>query len=196
MTAREIRAANTPYVDPDVVARNKRETEEVRSRTRRNCVRWTLPAKPLALTWTRINAPRFVLSTTPDRQPWHLPICHDLIHLGSGRIEAPDAEIQRVDGFVSRAQGLTGSQILEAQSGNRVGAQRERLSKQYAEIDEIVNGTTGPEGIEAMRAAIKAALESSPQAASVARPVQSPPNLGDNSSSVLHRNMHLNCMAQ
>jgi hypothetical protein len=42
-------------------------------------------------------------------------------------------------------------------------------------IDEIVNGTTGPEGIEAMRAAIKAALESSPQAAPVARPVQSTP---------------------
>jgi len=42
-------------------------------------------------------------------------------------------------------------------------------------IDEIVNGTTGPEGIEAMRAAIKAALESSPQAAPVARPVQSAP---------------------
>ena len=42
-------------------------------------------------------------------------------------------------------------------------------------IDEIVNGTTGPEGIETMRAAIKAALESSPQAAPAPRPVQSAP---------------------
>jgi hypothetical protein len=42
-------------------------------------------------------------------------------------------------------------------------------------IDEIVNGTTGPEGIEAMRAAIKAALESSPQADPAPRPVQSAP---------------------
>ncbi len=42
-------------------------------------------------------------------------------------------------------------------------------------IDEIVNGTIGPEGIETMRAAIKAALESSPQAAPAPRPVQSAP---------------------
>jgi hypothetical protein len=42
-------------------------------------------------------------------------------------------------------------------------------------IDEIVGSTMGPEGIEAMRASIKAALESSPQAAPVARPVQSAP---------------------
>ncbi len=42
-------------------------------------------------------------------------------------------------------------------------------------IDEIVGSTMGPEGIETMRAAIKAALESSPQAAPVARPVQSAP---------------------
>jgi hypothetical protein len=42
-------------------------------------------------------------------------------------------------------------------------------------IDEIVGSTMGPEGIETMRAAIKAALESNPQAAPVARPVQSAP---------------------
>jgi len=107
MTPEKIRAANTPYVDP-TLSRGISVRRRSQSRTRRNCVRWTLPAKPLALTWTRINAPRFVLiHNYPTGSPVaSAPSAMTSSTLGSGELKPQTPKIQRVERFCIRAQGL------------------------------------------------------------------------------------------
>jgi hypothetical protein len=93
MTPEKIRAANTPYVDPDVVARNKRETEK--SKQDEKELRGMDAARKAACPHIDQNQRSSIrlVHNFPDRQPRGIcPICHDLITPREWRIGPPDAE--------------------------------------------------------------------------------------------------------
>jgi hypothetical protein len=92
MTPEKIRAANTPYVDPAKVARDKRETEK--SKQDEKELRAMDAARKAACPHLDQNQRSSIrlIHNYPDRQPRGIcPICHDLITPREWRIEAPDA---------------------------------------------------------------------------------------------------------
>ncbi len=93
MTPEKIRAANTPYIDPAVVARNKRETEK--SKQDEKELREAEAARKAACPHLDQNSRPSVrlIHNWPDRQPRGIcVICHDIIFPRHWEILAPDAE--------------------------------------------------------------------------------------------------------
>jgi hypothetical protein len=93
LTPEKLRDATKPYVDPDVVARNKRETEK--SKADEKELRAMDAARKAACPHldksgrTSIN----LVHNFPDRQPRGIcVICQDLIHPQMWVVDAPDAE--------------------------------------------------------------------------------------------------------
>jgi len=118
MTPEKIRAANTPYRDPAIEARNKRETEK--SKADEKELRAMEAARKAAcphLDQNQRSSIRLV-HNYPDRQPRGIcPICHDLIHPREWRIDAPDAENPKGRAVLYPAhKDYRAVEILEAQS--------------------------------------------------------------------------------
>src|SRR5712691_13097939 len=93
MTPEKIRAANTPYVDPAVVARNKRETEKSKQDERE--LRAAEAARKAACPHLDQNSRPSVrlVHNFPDRAPRGIcVICQDIIFPRHWEILAPDAE--------------------------------------------------------------------------------------------------------
>jgi hypothetical protein len=93
LTTEKIREANKPYVNPDVVARNKRETEK--SKADEKELRAMDAARKAACPHMDQNQRSSIrlIHNYPDRQPRGIcPICHDIIFPRHWEILAPDAE--------------------------------------------------------------------------------------------------------
>jgi hypothetical protein len=118
MTPEKIRAANTPYVDPDVVARNKRETEK--SKADEKELRAMDAARKAACPHMDQNQRSSIrlIHNYPDRQPRGIcPICHDLITPREWVIGPPDAENPKGKAvLVDAHKDYRTVEILESQS--------------------------------------------------------------------------------
>jgi hypothetical protein len=119
MTPEKIRAANTPFVDPAKVARDKRETEK--SKQDEKELRAMDAARKAACPHLDQNQRSSIrlIHNYPDRQPRGIcPICHDLITPREWVIGPPDAENPKGRAYLQDAhKDYRIVQILESQSG-------------------------------------------------------------------------------
>ncbi len=119
MTPEKIRAANTPYRDPAIEARNKRETEK--SKQDEKELREAEAARRAACPHLDQNSRPSVrlIHNFPDRAPRGIcVICQDLITPKMWVIGPPDAENPKGRAYLQEAhKDFRIVQILEAQSG-------------------------------------------------------------------------------
>jgi hypothetical protein len=118
LTPEKIRDATKPYVDPDVVARNKRETEK--SKADEKELRAMDAARKAACPHMDQNQRSSIrlIHNYPDRQPRGIcPICHDLITPREWRIGPPNAENPKGQAvLVDAHKDYCTVEILESQS--------------------------------------------------------------------------------
>jgi hypothetical protein len=119
LTPEKIRAANTPFVDPAKVARDKRETEKSKQDERE--LRAAEAARKAACPHLDQNSRPSVrlIHNFPDRQPRGIcVVCQDLITPKMWVIDAPDAENPKGRAYLQEAhKDYRIVALLEAQSG-------------------------------------------------------------------------------